>query len=191
MSGVRHPALVVVALLFGLVGGLGAQQRDDDPRIRATLGGEFRVGRPAPALRLPYLTSQGAGPTDQPFDLSRELGRVVVLGVAPTREGEAAGWAALAGARDSLFGGDVVLVGLSPSRADSLLAHPERVPSGVKLLSDPERNVARQYALDQRPGVVLVIGRDGQVRYREERFPGALHPTSSLAAAVRAAKEFR
>ncbi len=182
---------VLVALLVGAVPGVAAQQQDDDARIRATLGGEFRVGRPAPALQLPYLTAQGRGPVDQPFDLARELGRVVVLAVAPTRAGEGAGWAALAAARDSLFGADVVLVGLSPSRTDSLLAGAARIPAGLKLLSDPEGSVARRYALDHATGVVLVVGRDGQVRYREERFPGALHPSSSLVAAVQAAKEFR
>jgi len=48
-------------------------------KLHLSLEDAVRTGRSAPAIVLPYATADSAGPVTQPFDLSKELGRVVVL----------------------------------------------------------------------------------------------------------------
>jgi peroxiredoxin Q/BCP len=91
---------------------------------------------------------------------------------------------------DSLFGPDVVVVGIS---VDSLATHSRFAASlnlPFRLLSDPTQEVARRYASKDRSGymrrTVYVVGPDGVVRYRNVRF-NALDPNhyAELGAAVR------
>jgi peroxiredoxin Q/BCP len=150
------------------------------------------VGRRAPAFRLPWASKDGVGPADQPYDLSLDRGKTVVLAFFPRdfTQGCTAEMRTFAEQYDSLFGPDVTVVGVS---TDSLTTHSRFAASlnlPFRLLSDPQQQVAARYAAKDRSGymrrVVYVIGPDGKVRYRNMRF-NALDPKhyADLAAAVR------
>jgi thioredoxin-dependent peroxiredoxin len=150
------------------------------------------VGRRAPLFRLPWANKDGVGPADQPYDLSLDRGRTVVVAFYPRdfTSGCTAEMRTFAEQYDSLFGPDVTVVGIS---TDSLATHSRFAASlnlPFRLLSDPRQEVARRYAANDRSGylrrVVYVIGPDGKVRYRNLRF-NALDPKhyADLAAAVR------
>ena len=150
------------------------------------------VGRRAPLFRLPWANKDGIGPAGEPYDLSLDRGRTVVLAFFPRdfTNGCTAEMRTFAEQYDSLFGPDVTVVGIS---TDSLVTHTRFAASlnlPFRLLSDPRQEVARRYAANDRSGymrrVVFVIGPDGKVRYRNMRF-NALDPKhyADLAAAVR------
>jgi peroxiredoxin Q/BCP len=94
-----------------------------------------------------------------------------------------------------MFGDGVVLVGISN---DSLATHQRfarELDLPFKLLSDPDLRVTRAYgAADgaRARRVVVVIGRDGQVRHVDPAF-AALDPQSyvQLGAAIEAARKER
>ena len=153
------------------------------------------VGRRAPAFQLPWANKDGIGPADQPYDLGLDRGKTVVLAFFPRdfTSGCTAEMRTFAEQYDSLFGPDVVVVGIS---TDSLATHTRFAASlnlPFRLLSDPRQEVARRYAANDRSGylrrVVYVIGPDGKVRYRNLRF-NALDPKhyTDLGAAVRRAR---
>ncbi len=94
---------------------------------------------------------------------------------------------------DTLFGPDVMVVGIS---ADSLETHARFARSldlPFRLLSDPEQKVSGIYGSADKNGynrrTVFVIDRKGKVSYTDLRF-GALDPKaySNLKAAVQAAR---
>jgi len=184
-----------LTLLLACVAGPLAAQDATPVRLRLAVEEAPRVGRPAPPLRLPYATRDGLGPANQPFDLAKELGRVVVLAFYPGNftPGCTAEWRAFRDRAETLFGGDVVVAGVS---ADSLASHVRfagELELPFKLLSDPDRGVARRWgASDGRSTrrVVVVIGRNGTVRYVDPAF-AALDPASyaALDAAVEAARK--
>ncbi len=175
-----------------------AAQNDSDPvRVRLSVAEDVRVGRQAPQVLLPYATSEGAGPVDQPFDLRKELGHVVVLAFYPGdfTPGCMAEWRALRDRAETLFGPGVVLAGIS---ADSIESHVRfarelQLPASFKLLADTNLGVARRYGLasgDVTRRAVVVIGRDGIVRHFDPAF-AALDPASytHLEAAINAARQ--
>jgi thioredoxin-dependent peroxiredoxin len=150
------------------------------------------VGRRAPLFRLPWANKDGIGPAAEPYDLSLDRGRTVVLAFFPRdfTSGCTAEMRTFAEQYDSLFGPDVTVVGIS---TDSLATHTRFAASlnlPFRLLSDPQQQVAARYAAKDRSGymrrVVYVIGPDGKVRYRNTRF-NALDPKhyADLAAAIR------
>ena len=150
------------------------------------------VGRRAPAFRLPWANRDGVGPADQPYDLSLDRGKTVLLGSIPLdfTSGCTAEMKTFAEQYDSLFGPDVVVVGIS---VDSLATHVRFAQSlglPFRLLSDPTQEVARRYASHDRSGymrrTVYVVGADGKVQYRNTRF-NALDPSdyAELGTAVR------
>jgi peroxiredoxin Q/BCP len=150
------------------------------------------AGRRAPTFRLPWAGRDGVGPSDQPYDLSLDRGKTVVLAFFPRdfTSGCTAEMKTFAEQYDSLFGPDVVVVGIS---VDSLATHSRFAASlnlPFRLLSDPTQEVARRYASKDRSGymrrTVYVVGPDGMVRYRNVRF-NALDPNhyAELGAAVR------
>lgn len=166
-------------------------------RLRLTLDETPGIGRQAPAIVLPYATRHGVGPAAQPFDLTKEMGRVVVLVFYPGDFTPActAEWQALRERAATLLDGGVEVVGVS---SDSLASHARfasELDLPFKLLSDSDRAIIQRYGMANgqrtRRGVV-VIGRDGLVRYLDAAF-AALDSESyvQLAAAVRAAKESR
>ncbi len=184
-------------LLLACAGAARAQVSSAPLRLRLTLDEMPGVGRPAPAITLPYATSRGVGPAAQPFDLTKELGRVVVLVFYPGDFTPActAEWRALRERAATLLAEGVEVVGVS---SDSLAAH-ERFAAELdlpfKLLSDPDGTIIQRYGMTNGPRsrrAVVVIGRNGLVRYIDAAF-AALDSESyvQLAAAVRAAKESR
>jgi peroxiredoxin Q/BCP len=75
---------------------------------------------------------------------------------------------------DSLFGPNVVVVGIS---ADSVTTHNRFAASlglPFRLLSDPEQRVSKQYASKDPEGynrrTVYVVGPDGRVKFRNLNF---------------------
>ncbi len=150
------------------------------------------VGRRAPTFRLPWASKDGVGPADQPYDLALDRGKTVVLAFYPRdfTSGCTAEMRTFGEQYDSLFGPDVVVVGIS---TDSLETHTRFATSlnlPFRLLSDPRQEVARRYASRDGSGymrrTVYVVGPDGKVKYRNIRF-NALDPKhyAELGAAVR------
>jgi thioredoxin-dependent peroxiredoxin len=150
------------------------------------------VGRRAPSFRLPWANKEGIGPADRPYDLSLDRGKTVVLAFLPRdfTNGCTVEMRTFAEQYDSLFGPEVVVVGIStdPLETHSRFAATLNLP--FRLLSDPTQEVARRYASNDRSGylrrTVYVVGPDGKVTYRNLRFD-ALDPKHyvELGAAVR------
>jgi peroxiredoxin Q/BCP len=184
-------AVVVLSMIAGST--LPAQTKDSakGPPTAVRVSGPD-VGRRAPGFHLPWANKDGVGPADQPYDLSLDLGKTVVLAFFPRdfTDGCTAEMRTFAEQYDSLFGPDVVVVGIS---TDSLTTHRRFAASlnlPFRLLTDSGQRVARRYASYDRSGYprrsVYVIGPDGRVRYRNMRF-NALDPKhyAELGAAVR------
>ncbi|MEO5798440.1 MAG: redoxin domain-containing protein [Gemmatimonadales bacterium] len=165
------------------------------PRVKLALEDAPRLGRPAPLVVLPYATAAGIGPVDQPFALGKELGNIVVLAFYPGdfTPASTAQWRAFRERADSLFGTGVVVVGVA---SDSLATHQrfaQELELPFKLLGDADHTVARRYAAmnsKQPRHMVVVVGRDGRVRYVDSTF-APLDPERyvHLATAIAAAKE--
>ena len=188
-------ATIVAVVVLSMVTGprLQAQTKDSGkgPPTAVLVSGPD-LGRRAPGFQLPWANKDGIGPADQPYDLSLDLGKTVVLAFYPRdfTDGSTAEMRTFAEQYDSLFGPEVTVVGIS---TDSLTTHARFAASlnlPFRLLSDPSQQVARRYAANDESGYlrrsVYVIGPDGRVRYRNMRF-NALDPThyAELAAAVR------
>jgi thioredoxin-dependent peroxiredoxin len=187
--------LLLVAALLGTVRGAGAQSDTGAMRVRLTLEEGVRIGRQAPEVRLPYATKDGNGPASQPFDLSKELGRVVVLAFFPGdfTPGCVAEWQALRDRAPTMFGPDVVVAGISTDSLASHVRFAQEFDLPFKFLSDTGLMVTRRYAFVDGPRsrrAVVVVGRDGRVKYVDAGF-AALDPQSyvHLGAAIKAARE--
>ena len=95
---------------------------------------------------------------------------------------------------DSLFGPDVVLVGISTDSVETHARFAKSLGLPFRLLSDPDQRVSKQYASKDQGGynrrTVYVIGSDGKVKYRNMRF-NALDPKdyAELRAAIKAPSE--
>ena len=189
----RATALAAIVLSVSAVSGLYAQapakQAKGPPTAVLVSGPE--TGRSAPAIRLPWANKDGVGPADQPYDLSLDRGRTVVVAFYPRdfTSGCTAELRTFAEQYDSLFGPEVTVVGIS---ADSLATHSRFAASldlPFRLLSDPGQVVARRYGSNGDNGymrrTVYVVGPDGKVKYRNLRF-NALDPNhyAELGAAV-------
>ena len=135
------------------------------------------------------------GPANAPYELWRDRGKTVVLAFYPKdfTSGCTAEMRTFAEQYDSLFGPDIVVVGIS---ADSVETHTRFASSlnlPFRLLSDPQQKVAAKYGSKGDEGhmhrTVYVVGPKGAVTYRNLRF-NALDPKqyAELAGAVRAAK---
>jgi peroxiredoxin Q/BCP len=193
---VIRPATALCAiLLLGSAFATMASAQESPLKIKLALEDAPRVGRPAPPLTLPYATADGISPADQPFVLGKELGRIVVIAFYPGdfTDGCIAEWRAFRDRADTIFGAGVVVVGVS---GDALASHQrfaQELKLPFKLLSDSGLVVARRYAaVDglRAKRVVVVVGRDGRVRFVDAAF-SAVDPESyaHLAAAVATAKE--
>lgn len=172
----------LMAVLVAPCGHLSAQDQPAPLGIRLRVAEDVRVGHPAPAVVLPYATRTGPGPRDQPFDLSKELGHVVVLAFYPGdfTPGCTAEWQALRDRAGSVFPGEVVVAGISVDSIASHVRFAAEYDLPFKLLSDADLTVARRYdAVDGRRArrMVVVVGRDGRVRYVDRAF-AALDPES-------------
>lgn len=150
------------------------------------------VGRRAPDFSLPWANKDGIGPVESPYQLASDRGKTVVVAFYPRdfTKGCTAQMRTFAEQYDSLFGPDVVLVGISP---DSVQTHSRFAASlglQFRLLSDPEQRVSKQYASKDPDGynrrTIYVVGPDGRVKFRNLRF-NALDPRdyAELRTAVR------
>ncbi len=180
-------------LLAAHVSALSAQAAGAAPR--AVIIGGPQEGTRAPEFSLPWANREAAGPSDAPYELWRDRGKTVVLAFYPKdfTQGCTAQMRTFADQYDTLFGPDVVVVGIN---ADSLETHRRFAASldlPFRLLSDPDQKVARSYGSGGEGGrprrTIFVIGPDGKVKYRNLHF-NALDPKhySELGSAVQAAR---
>lgn len=190
--------LWLAALLVALGAVVAHAQESSAPlRLRLTFDEMPRVGRPAPAIVLPYATNRGIGPAAQPFDLAKEMGRVVVLVFYPGDFTPActAEWRSLRDRAATLLDDGVEVIGISHGSLDEHARFAAELDLPFKLLSDGDRTIIQRYGMANGPRsrrAVMVIGRDGRVRYVDAAF-AALDSESyvQLAAAMQAAKESR
>jgi thioredoxin-dependent peroxiredoxin len=170
-----------------------AQAADRTPT--AVLVAGPREGARAPEFSLPWATKETTGTPDSPYELWRDRGKTVVLAFYPSdfTKGCTAELQTFADQYDTLFGPDVVVLGVS---ADPLESHQRFAASldlPFRLLSDPDLKVARRYGSSGDGGrpkrTVFVIGPDGRIKYRNLKF-NALDPKdySALGSAVQAAR---
>jgi peroxiredoxin Q/BCP len=149
----------------------------------------------APGFSLQWATKDTIGTPDAPYELWRDRGKTVVLAFYPAdfTKGCTAELQTFADQYDTLFGEDVVVLGIS---SDSLASHKRFAASldlPFRLLSDPDLTVARKYASHGDGGrakrTVFVVGPDGKIRYQNLKF-NPLDPKdySALGSAVRAAR---
>jgi peroxiredoxin Q/BCP len=189
----RYTLAVAGLLLAAPLTGLTAQAAGGNPT--AVMVGGPREGTKAPDFSLPWATKETVGTADSPYELWRDRGKTVVLAFYPAdfTKGCTAELQTFADQYDTLFGPDVVVLGIS---ADSLESHKRFAASldlPFRLLSDRDLKVARKYASRGDGGrakrTVFVIGPDGLVKYRNLKF-NALDPKdySALGSAVQAAR---
>jgi thioredoxin-dependent peroxiredoxin len=181
-----------VALLIAGAPSASAQNKKPENVTAVLLGGPD-VGRRAPDFSLPWANKDGVSPIEAPYQLASDRGKTVVVAFFPRdfTNSCTAQMRTFAEQYDSLFGPDVVLVGIS---ADSVETH-KRFASSLslpfRLLSDPDQRVSKQYASKDKGGynrrTVYVIGPDGKVKFRNMSF-NALDPSdyAELRQAIRA-----
>jgi peroxiredoxin Q/BCP len=169
------PGTLLLASLATLPAALAAQAEPKGLPTAVIVRGPD-VGQRAPDLALQWATRDTIGPVGQPFRLVDNLGKVVVLAFYPRdfTRGCTAQFRTFAAQRDSLFGPDVVVVGIS---ADSLSTHQRFARSldlPFMLLSDPDQKVSQRYGSAASGGLnrrtVYVIRPDGRVSYRNMEF---------------------
>jgi peroxiredoxin Q/BCP len=180
-------------LLAAPVSGLAAQATAAP--AKAVIVGGPREGTMAPDFSLPWANREQVGPADSPYELWRDRGKTVVIAFYPAdfTKGCTAQMQSFGDQYDTLFGPDVVVVGIS---TDSLESH-RRFAAGLdlpfRLLSDPDQEIARAYGsngdADRTRRTIFVIGPDGRVKYRNLQF-NALDPKdyAELGSAVQASR---
>lgn len=183
-------ALTLAALLFTGVPLLSAQK--DSGKVSVVLVGGPDVGQRAPDFSLPWANRDGAGPVEAPYQLASDRGKTVVVAFYPKdfTSGCTAEMRTFAKQYDSLFGPDVVVVGIS---ADSVATHSRFAASlglPFRLLSDPDQRVSKQYASKDAGGynrrTIYVIGPDGKVKFRNLKFRALdPHDYAELKTAIR------
>ncbi len=170
-------------------------QADKKAPATAVLDGGPQVGRQAPDFTLPWANKDGVGPADSPYQLWRDRGKTVVIAFYPRdfTRGCTAQMQTFADQYDTLFGSDVVVIGIN---TDSLTTHNRfatRLGLPFRLLTDEGQKIARKYGSSDNSGfprrTVFVVAPDGKVTYRNMRFD-ALDPNhyAELSSAVRAAR---
>lgn len=183
---------LLLAASATLVAVPAAVAQDGPGKVKVILRGGPDVGQRAPDFSLPWANREGVGPVEAPYQLASDRGRTVVVAFYPRdfTKGCTAQMRTFAEQYDSLFGPDVVLVGIS---ADSVATHARFAASlglPFRLLSDPEQRVSKQYASKDPEGynrrTVYVVGPDGRVKFRNLGF-NALDPNdyAELRTAVR------
>jgi thioredoxin-dependent peroxiredoxin len=173
---------------------LAAQAAGGGTPTAVVVGGP-REGSRAPEFTLPWANRDTVGAAGSPYELWRDRGKTVVIAFYPAdfTKGCTAQMQTFADQYDTLFGSDVVVVGIS---ADSVETHRRFAASlglPFRLLADRDQEVARKYGSQGDEGrpkrTVFVVGPDGTVKYRNLRF-NALDPKaySELGAAVQSAR---
>ncbi len=187
-------ALTSAALLLAGVP-LAHGQEKDSGKVTVVLVSGPEIGRRAPDFSLPWANREGVGPVESPYQLASDRGKTVVIAFYPRdfTKGCTAEMRTFAEQYDSLFGPDVVVVGIS---TDSVKTHNRWAASlglPFRLLSDPDQRVSKQYASKDAGGynrrTVYVVGPNGKVKFRNLNF-NALDPRdyANLKAAVRSTR---
>lgn len=159
-TGGHAPALSALAAILLSAPPASAQA------LKAGLLGDPSVGRPASEIRLPYVRDGVPGPADQPFRLSAELGRVVVLAFGGTPD--RAGWADLAARVDSFGSARVELVAVARARSGAVAAVAGR--PGLKILADSLGLIHRLYGVRDKDGwAIFVVADDGRLIWKDRR----------------------
>jgi peroxiredoxin Q/BCP len=192
MSSLARP-LAAAALVLGMAAPVAAQNGGGgNPRALVVSGPD--VGRPAPAFSLPWATKEKVGPADAPYELWRDRGKTVVIAFFPKdfTSGCTAEMRTFAEQYDSLFGPDVVVLGVSRDSLETHVRFASSLNLPFRLLSDPDQKVARKFGSageEYMRRTVYVVGPKGNVTYRNLRF-NALDPNhyAQLAGAVKSAK---
>jgi peroxiredoxin len=151
--------------------------------LAAPLAGQnpsaFVVSGPEEGRRAPGFTLDAAGkdgPSDRPFDLSLQLGRVVVLAFyqrdfTPTATLELQ---TFADRYHDLFGDSTTVVAIGVDSVASHVSFAQSLALPFALLSDTGLRVARMYGSVRGDGYarysVYVLGFDGRVRWRDMQF---------------------
>jgi thioredoxin-dependent peroxiredoxin len=186
-----HLTLALIALASTAAASSGMAQ-DGPGKVKVILHSGPDVGQRAPDFSLSWANRDGIGPVESPYQLASDRGKTVVVAFYPRdfTKGCTAQMRTFAEQYDSLFGPNVVLVGIS---ADSVATHrrfAESLGLQFRLLSDPEQRVSKQYASKDPEGynrrTVYVVGPDGRVKFRDMSF-NPLDPKeyAELRAAVR------
>jgi len=169
---VSHFALAFIGL--AMAPAMAAQNHPGT--VKAVLQSGPDVGQRAPDFSLPWANRDGVGPVESPYQLASDRGKTVVVAFYPRdfTKGCTAQLRTFAEQYDSLFGPNVVVVGIS---ADSVGTHNRFAASlglPFRLLSDPEQRVSKQYASKDPDGynrrTVYVVGPDGRVKFRNLNF---------------------
>ncbi len=188
-----HPYILAAVLLAAPLSAAAAQNADRTPT--AVIVGGPREGNRAPEFSLPWATRDTIGGPDSPYELWRDRGKTVVLAFYPSdfTKGCTAEMQTFADQYETLFGPDVVVLGVSADPLESHRRFAASLELPFRLLSDPDQQVARKYGSKGDGGkpkrTVFVIGPDGRIKYRNLRF-NALDPKdySALGSAVQAAR---
>jgi len=165
-------ALLLAALTMGGATGSWAQANQGPPTPTARIVKGPETGQRAPDFTLPWANKDAVGPEEQPFRLTDNLGKVVVLAFfsrdfTPGSTAELQGLATVA----ESSGPEVVVVAVSTDSLDTHRRFASSLGLPFLLLSDPDQRVARRYGSDGADGadrpVVYVIRPDGKVSYRD------------------------
>jgi len=187
--------LIVTGLLLALPAAHASAQAAGHAPTAVLVGGP-REGTKAPEFSLPWANKATAGTPDSPYELWRDRGKTVVLAFYPAdfTKGCTAEMQTFAEQYDTLFGEDVVVLGISADAAETHQRFAASLDLPFRLLSDPDLKVARKYGSSGEGGrpkrTVFVVGPDGRIKYRNLKF-NPLDPKdySALGAAVQAARE--
>ena len=185
----------LVLLLAGTAAPLAAQQSKPVATPTVVLVSGPQVGQSAPDFTLASASKDGVGPVENPYQLWRDRGKTVVLAFYPKdfTSGCTAQMQTFADQFDTLFGPDVIVVGIN---ADSLETHQRfaaKLGLPFRLLTDPDLKVARRYGSYDGSGrprrTVYVVAPDGRVHWRNLKFnPMDPKDYAALGAAVREAR---
>ena len=133
-------------------------------------------GARPPTSRCPGPTRTASGPADAPYQLWRDRGKTVVVAFYPKdfTSGCTAEMRTFGEQYDSLFGPEVVVVGISTDSVETHVRFASSLDLPFRLLSDPDQKVARQVRERGEEGyarrTVYVVGPKGEVTYRNLRF---------------------
>jgi thioredoxin-dependent peroxiredoxin len=173
----RVPYLMLALIAaVGVAGPTSALAQNNSGKVKVILQGGPDVGQRAPDFSLPWANRDGVGPVESPYQLASDRGKTVVVAFFPRdfTKGCTAEMRTFAEQYDSLFGPNVVLVGIS---TDSVATHSRFAASlglPFRLLSDPEQRVSKQYASKDPEGynrrTIYVVGPDGRVKFRNLSF---------------------
>jgi len=161
--------------IFGLATTLPLLPQPAAAQIRGVVVDDPRPGQRAPALVLPESRAAGAageeGPVP-PYDLSRELGRVVVLVFCQRLAEErcSGAWQELARTSGG-FPDNVSVVGITGDPPGQAAEQARVLATGGRLLTDDRLAVSRRWGAGASGRVaVFVVGALGVVGYRDLQF---------------------